>query len=699
MSTTKITTPSPKSAEAGSSTSNSAQSITSRITPPKRHHQISVIILSKDEPDLATSLELLQPQCETLGAQCIVVDASEGRLESIHTAHPWTTWIDFSGPFWRSSTIPHQRNVGCRAAAGDIIAFCDAGGEPDVNWLTSITAPLLSGTFTLVCGPVYAKKPGVYSFMNDVADGEIVPSAPTANMAFLKSVFDQVGGFDERLFYGSDIDFVWRCTDAQHPCHQVRKAGMHMDFGDLSRTMRRSWLYGQAWARLYGLHRERHVWMMKKSPERVVYPAWILLGPLFLLAGTWRKLRWAPLAWLGLLAPLLARNRKVPSPYTVIADHIVAGASVLNETSRRVIGEMAPVIFLPDDESPYLRHLADALIKQGTPVDFWRGPTKSFTLNILIGPMWAILLAWRGVKIVHIHWTSGFSRSSSTLSGRLARWWFGIFLGVAHATGLKIIWTAHNILPHEAVFDDDMTARIVLAARADAVIALSPHGAEEVSELFEVTKVAVIPHGPLEIPPSRVGRDRARSALEVGQRPCFSFFGQLRTYKGIETLIAATELLGSRVAVRITGRGDPAYAADLARMAAAANAAGADVQIDSRWRSNEELADLLAASDVCVFPFNHADNSGSIFLALAAGLPVIIPDLSSLRHIDNPGVIRYDATNPVHALSEAMAIAAKFSHAEREAIGCAAREWALKFDWATIAKETAAVYAQSIRGK
>ena len=670
----------------------------SRCRPLPQGQQISVIVLSKDEPDLAVSLELLRPQCETLGAQCIVVDASDGRLESIHLDHPWTTWIDFSGPFWRSSTIPHQRNAGCRAATGDIIAFCDSGGEPDPNWLASITAPLLSGSSTLVCGPVYAKGVGVYSVINDVADGEVVPSAPTANMAFLKAVFDQVNGFDERLFYGSDHDFVWRCADAQHPCYQVRGAGMLMDFGSLSLTIRRSWRYGRGWARLYGLHPERHGWMLKKSPEQAVYPAWILLGPLSLLAGRSRKLRWAPLAWLGALGLLLVRNRKTPSPHVVVADHIIGGASVLNETFRRITGEMAPVIFLPDDQTPYLRHLANALSEQGTPVDFWRDPTKSATLNILLGPLWAILLAWRGVRIVHVHWTFGFSRSSKGFAGLFARRWFEVFLRVAHASGLKIVWTAHNVLPHEAVFDDDLAARRVLASRADAIIALSPHGAQEVRELFGVTNVTVIPHGPLEITSSLAGRDSARSALDVGPRPCFTFFGILRPYKGLETLIDAAELLGSSVAVRITGRGDATYVANITRMVAAANSAGADIQLDPRWQSEAELADLLAASDVCVFPFTRVDNSGSVLLALTTGLPVIIPDLASLQHIDNPGVLRYDAANPVCALSDAMTTAANLSHTERMAIGCAAREWALQFSWATIAEETAAVYAQTVRG-
>jgi glycosyltransferase involved in cell wall biosynthesis len=607
--------------------------------------------------------------------------------------------MNYSGPFWRSSTIPHQRNVGCRAALGDVIAFCDAGGEPDVNWLATLTGPLLDGSHTLVCGPVYAKKVGVYSIINDAKDGEIVQSVPTGNMAFLKTVFDEVNGFNQQLFYGSDLDFSWRCADAGHPCYQVRAAGMVMDFGDSQLTMRRSWRYGRVWIRLYDLHPHRRWWIMKNAPERVFYPVWVLLGPLSILAATYRKLRWAPLAWLSVLGLLLWRNRKDPGSYRVVVDHVVGGASTLNETARRFSGDLPPVVFFPRDETTYLSRLSEALIAEGVPVALWSEPTPSATLNLLLGPLWILVLAWRGVKILHIHWTYKFSLSSGAILGRLARWWFSIFLASAHAGGVKIVWTAHNLLPHEAVFDDDMAGRRVLVSHADAIIAMSPHSAEEISELFGVTKVSVIPLGPLELPVSRAGRDATRQTLEIDERTCFTFFGYLRPYKGLEDLIVAAERLGPDVAVIITGQGDADYVATLDNMVCAANAVGANIRFDPRWRSEDELADLLAASDMCVFPFVQIDNSGSALLAQASGVPIIIPDLASLRHIDNPGVFRFDRADPTNTLQDAIAIAAKMDRADLAALGQAAREWASEFSWAEIAQDTAAAYAKAMGRK
>ena len=665
--------------------------------PGERALNISVVVLSKDEPDLEVTLELLRPQCESLGAECVVVDASESRLESIRQAHPWVTWINYSGPFWRSSTIPHQRNAGCRATNGEIIAFCDAGAEPDEHWLSILTTPLRNGTRTLVCGPVYAKKVGVYSVMNGVSDGAIVLSAPSGNMAFLKTVFEQVGGFDEQLYCGSNLDFLWRCADAGHSRYQVRGAAIHMDFGNSSLSLRRSWRNGRAWVQLYLLHPKRHHRMIREVPERVIFPLWILLGPLAIFAMLSRKLRWATVVWLSVPGLLIERNRKCPRPHRIVADHIVSGVSVLNETARQIIGEMPPVIFIPHDQTPYLRNLSQSLKSEGIAVSLWREPTRSATLNIILGPMWVFALAWRGVKIIHIHWAYNFSRSSDFLFGRIARWWFGIFLASAHFAGLKIVWSAHNLLPHEPIFDDDLAARRVLASRADAIIALSAHGANEISDLLGATNIMVIPLGPIELPLKPASRDAMRETWDVGTRTCFTFFGSLRSYKGLETLIAAAERLGSDILVIITGQGQPEYVQRLGKMVSKANASGADIRFDPRWRRDDELAEVLAGSDVCVFPFVHVDNSGSILLTLLAGLPVIIPDLDSLRHIDNAGVLRFDRAGSASALADVMVSFARLDASERAELSRVAREWALELRWPDIARATAVVYARAVR--
>src|ERR1035441_7697655 len=90
----------------------------------------SVVIIVKDEPSIACSLAILRQQCETIGAECIVVDASDDRLHRIASEFPWVHWIDYKQPSNRRITLAHQRNIGVRAANSCNIVFCDAGGEP-----------------------------------------------------------------------------------------------------------------------------------------------------------------------------------------------------------------------------------------------------------------------------------------------------------------------------------------------------------------------------------------------------------------------------------------------------------------------------------------------------------------------------------------------------------------------------------------
>jgi len=97
---------------------------------------ISVIIISKDEPAIDATLTALRGQIADLGFPCeiIVVDASDGRLDHVRRAHePAVRWIQFERPAGVRVTIPHQRNTGVRAAAGDLIVFTEQAAIPTLG--------------------------------------------------------------------------------------------------------------------------------------------------------------------------------------------------------------------------------------------------------------------------------------------------------------------------------------------------------------------------------------------------------------------------------------------------------------------------------------------------------------------------------------------------------------------------------------
>ena len=289
-------------------------------TPPR----ISVVVLSKNERSLNESLVALRPQCDATGAECIVVDASQQALDDIRLAHPWVRWIDFEAPDGVRVTIPHQRNVGIEAALAPVIAFCDAGGIPAEGWLAALTAPLIARTQVATTGPIEPLGESLFPALNMGPEGTVITDVVTCNFGFRKEVLATIGPFDERLAYGSDVDFGWRLVDADLPTVIVEGAVMRMPWGVGSLQHKRAWRYGRARARLLYLHPERARHIVGTTPEMAVYPVW-LLGLVAMIGVTAHRPRRGLLLvlWLALLAIPLWRARSSPRPGRILSDHFI----------------------------------------------------------------------------------------------------------------------------------------------------------------------------------------------------------------------------------------------------------------------------------------------------------------------------------------------------------------------------------------
>jgi len=227
-------------------------------------NDISVVLISKDEANLAVTLDRLLPECQSMNAECVVVEASQGRMETIKGRHSWVRWIDFAPVPGRRFTIPHQRNAGVRAATGSIIVFCDCGTDFEPGWLGRLVGPILAGTAVATAGPI-ASRDGKTRVLNDLPDGATVEHTITANFAFRRSAFDLVGGFDERYDYYSDSDFGWRLADHGQRTTMVASAVVKADHGDRGRAYKRNWRYGHGLARQMRFQPTRRWWLVRTA--------------------------------------------------------------------------------------------------------------------------------------------------------------------------------------------------------------------------------------------------------------------------------------------------------------------------------------------------------------------------------------------------------------------------------------------------
>ena len=116
--------------------------------------------------------------------------------------------------------LSNARNVGLKAAAGEIVAYLDDDACPDPQWLRYLADAFETGGHVGIGGPniapagdglvadCVANAPGgpIHVLLDDVKAEHI----PGCNMAFRKECLDQVGGFDTQFcIAGDDVDLCW----------------------------------------------------------------------------------------------------------------------------------------------------------------------------------------------------------------------------------------------------------------------------------------------------------------------------------------------------------------------------------------------------------------------------------------------------------------------------------------------------------
>lgn len=271
----------------------------------------------------------------------------------------------------------------------------------------------------------------------------------------------------------------------------------------------------------------------------------------------------------------------------------------------------------------------------------------------------------------------------------------GIIEGLLfRAIGQRYILTVHNVLPHDRHTKTKRKLYKFIYNIPHHLVVHTETMKAELVELFAVpdARIVVMQHGLNDIVPDhRKERGECQSLLGIPEDKCvLLFFGKLRPYKGVETLLDGFTRLDQRFFLVIAGMADKVeYGQKITHLVA--NHPHRDrILLTAGWIKNEDVATYLRAADVLVMPYKHIDQSGVIFLAFRFGLPIVAFDVGVLKEYvkaDHGVLVEGDsAENLVDGIL-------CFYHQRKRFIQSQINTYAQEFEWPKVSAPVVKLYA------
>jgi glycogen(starch) synthase len=290
-----------------------------------------------------------------------------------------------------------------------------------------------------------------------------------------------------------------------------------------------------------------------------------------------------------------------------------------------------------------------------------------------------------GIDVVHGHdWLV------ASAAGTLARRLGAPYVTTIHATeyGRHQGWVARH--PQAHIHDVETW----MARRADGVIVCSHYMRGHVADVYGIAEegVTVIPNGidPLDLQPvDDLAALRARHAAPDEKLVLLT--GRLVYEKGFQLALDALPAVlrrvgGVRFLVAGAGMHQPALEAQAERLGLTPDGAFLG------WIGDDLLHSLYRIADLCVVPSLYEPFGLVALEAMASGCPCIVADTGGLREVvpnDDVG-LRFRSRDP-RSLAQMMTLVLS-NPAVRYRLVTEASEHVLRFDWADVARQTAAAY-------
>jgi glycosyltransferase involved in cell wall biosynthesis len=315
--------------------------------------------------------------------------------------------------------------------------------------------------------------------------------------------------------------------------------------------------------------------------------------------------------------------------------------------------------------------------------------------SIKIQPWMEARLLNGGSVVLHLNWTAPVSQRAEDVVGSMTEVRRVLDeLARFRELGGRIIWTVHNVLPHELRF---LAPELVLcqgiATLADTIMVMNPETPRLVSDWYVLPpqKTVQIDHPsylgrfPNTVSGAQARREHGLSSDDV----VLLFIGSLRPYKGLEDLLPAFERAHAnfkRLKLLIAGPPGPGYSSDqLGDLLTARE--GLIVEVG--YIAPDRMQYWCNAADVMVLPYRESLNVSVVSLAATFELPVAIRRAPSSEYLRSEAWISFLHSETNHLSNDLLESGLRFH--ENAGARRAARAAATASSPTRVSKEFASV--------
>ncbi len=216
--------------------------------------------------------------------------------------------------------------------------------------------------------------------------------------------------------------------------------------------------------------------------------------------------------------------------------------------------------------------------------------------------------------------------------------------GAKYIFNCKLVWTPHNLVPHDPEnLRIHRFCRRLFATHMEWIRLFSESSVANAAHEFKckTTKFKIIPEGSyIDYYPNNISREEARKLLNIEpNQKVILYIGFIKPYKGIMEMVECfKKIMDVNSILIIAGKSMDKYYFDSLK-----KIINKRVVVKDRFIENKELQVFFNAADVVCLPFKKIENSGSVILSMGFKKAIIAPRMGVIpARLENQPELLYN---------------------------------------------------------